>query len=84
MTAHKHYVKISKIKFYLYMQGNKKGRKVMARFKITFQKIQNGKIVSTAGTSVDASSIMEAKNKFNATHIPSNSYKYKIVSCVKI
>lgn len=56
----------------------------MARFKITFQKIQNGKIVSTAGTSVDASSIMEAKNKFNATHLPSNSYKYKIVSCVKI
>ncbi len=56
----------------------------MARFKITFQKNQNGKIVSTAGTSVEASSIMEAKNKFNSTHLPSNSYKYKIVSCVKM
>lgn len=56
----------------------------MAIFKITFQKIQNGKIVSTAGTSVTASSIMEAKNKFNATHLPSNTYKYKIVSRVKI
>lgn len=61
-----------------------KKRAEMARFKITFQKIQNGKIVSTAGTSVEASSIMEAKNKFNSTHLPSNSYKYKIVSCVKM
>ena len=55
----------------------------MARFQITFQKFQNGKIVSTAGTSVEASSISEAKNKFNANHPPSNSYKYKIVACVK-
>ncbi len=55
----------------------------MARFQIMFQKIQNGKIISTAGTSVDANSIMEAKNKFNSTHLPSNSYKYKILSCVK-
>lgn len=83
MTFDYYCVKISKISFYLYTQGNKHGG-FMARFKITFQKIQNGKIVSTAGTSVDASSIMEAKNKFNATHLPSNSYKYKIVSCVKI
>lgn len=55
----------------------------MARFQITFQRLQNGKIISTAGTSVEANSIMEAKNKFNATHLPSNSYKYKIVACVK-
>lgn len=55
----------------------------MARFQVTFQKIQNGKIVSTAGTSVEANSIMEAKNKFNSTHLPTNSYKYRIVSCVK-
>ncbi len=55
----------------------------MARFQITAQKIQNGKVVSTAGWSTDASSIAEAKNKFNASHLPSNSYKYKIISCVK-
>lgn len=55
----------------------------MARFQITFQRLQNGKIISTASTSVDANSIMEAKNKFNATHLPSNSYKYKILACVK-
>lgn len=55
----------------------------MAHFQVTFQKIQNGKIVSTASTSIEASSIMEAKNKFNSTHLPTNLYKYKIISCVK-
>ena len=55
----------------------------MARFQITFQKIQNGKIVSTAGTSVEANSIMEAKNKFMSNHLPTNTYSYRIVSCVK-
>ena len=55
----------------------------MASFQIMFQKIQNGKIISTAGTSVQANSVMEAKNKFNASHLPTNLYKYKIVSCVK-
>jgi hypothetical protein len=55
----------------------------MARYQVTFQKIQNGKIVSTASTSVEASSIMEAKNKFNSTHLPTNFYKYKIIACVK-
>lgn len=34
----------------------------MARFQVTFQKIQNGKIVSTAGTSVEASSMIEASS----------------------
>ena len=56
----------------------------MARFQITFQKVQNGKIISTAGTNVSANSISEAKNKFKATHIPSNTATYKIVSCVKL
>ncbi len=55
----------------------------MARYQLTVQKIQNGKVVSTAGWSTDASSIAEAKNKFNASHLPSNSYRYKIISCVK-
>lgn len=55
----------------------------MARFQVTFQKIQNGKIVSTAGTSVEASSIIEARSKFNSTHLPTNIYRYRIVSCVK-
>ena len=55
----------------------------MARFQITFQKIQNGKIVSTAGMGIEANTIIEAKNKFNATHLPTNNYKFKIVSCVK-
>lgn len=55
----------------------------MARFQVTFQKIQNGKIVSTAGTSVEASSMIEARSKFNSTHLPTNNYKYRIVSCVK-
>ena len=55
----------------------------MARFQITFQRLQNGKVISTAGTTVEANSAEEAKNKFNATHLPSNSYQYKIVSCVK-
>ncbi len=55
----------------------------MARFQVTFQKIQNGKIVSTAGTSVEASSMLEARSKFNSTHLPTNNYKYRIVSCVK-
>lgn len=55
----------------------------MARYQLTVQRIQNGKIISTAGFSVDANSVTEAKNKFMGNHPPSNSYKYKIISCVK-
>ena len=55
----------------------------MARFQLQFQKIQIGKIVSTAGTSIEADSASEAKNKFLATHLPTNNSKYKILSCVK-
>lgn len=56
----------------------------MARFQLQVQKIQNGKIVSTAGTSIEAGSASEAKNKFMATHPPTNTSKYKVVSCVKV
>lgn len=56
----------------------------MARYQITFQRVQNGKIVSTAGTSVSANSISEARNRFKATHLPSNTSTYKIISCVKL
>ncbi len=55
----------------------------MGKFQVTFQKIQNGKIISTAGTSVEANTIFEARNKFNATHLPTNYYRYRIISCVK-
>lgn len=55
----------------------------MAMYQLTVQRIQNGKIISTAGVSVEANSVLEAKNKFMANHPPSNSYKYKIISCVK-
>lgn len=55
----------------------------MAQFQLQFQKIQNGKIVSTAGTSIEANSVSEAKNKFMAMHPPTNISKYKILSCVK-
>jgi len=43
----------------------------------------NGAIVSTAGVSVDADSIAEAKQKALANHTPSATRKFKIVSCVK-
>ena len=55
----------------------------MARFQLTFQKVQNGKVVSTAGTSIEAASVSEAKNKFMATHLPTSTGTYKILSCVK-
>ncbi len=57
----------------------------MARYQITFQTIfvKTGKVASTAGTSVEAASVSEAKNKFNATHTPGLTYKYKILACVK-
>ncbi len=55
----------------------------MARYQLTVQRISNGKIVSTSGTSVEANSVMEAKNKFMANHPPSNLSKYKIIACVK-
>ncbi len=55
----------------------------MARFQLTFQKVQNGKVVSTAGTSIEADSASEAKNKFMATHLPTSMGTYKILSCVK-
>ena len=55
----------------------------MARFQLTFQKIQNGKIVSTAGTSIEAETASEAKQKFLVTHLPSSTGSYKVVACVK-
>ena len=55
----------------------------MARFQLTFQKVQNGKVVSTAGTSIEAASVSEAKNKFMATHLPTSTGTYKLLSCVK-
>lgn len=55
----------------------------MARFQLTIQKIQNSKIVSTAGTSIEADTATEARQKFLATHLPSSTGSYKVVSCVK-
>ena len=55
----------------------------MARFQLTVQKIQNGKVVSTAGTSIEADNATEAKQKFLATHLPSSTSSYKVVACVK-
>ena len=55
----------------------------MARFQLTVQKVQNGKVVSTAGTSIEANTAAEAKQKFLATHLPSSTGSYKVVSCVK-
>ena len=40
-------------------------------------------VVSTAGTSIEAASVSEAKNKFMATHLPTSTGTYKILSCVK-
>lgn len=55
----------------------------MSTYKLVVQTVQNGKIVSTASTSVGANSAMEAKQKFLATHLPTNTKKYKIVACAK-
>lgn len=55
----------------------------MARYQITAQRYLNGRVISTSSVTVEANSISEAKNKFMANHPPSNSYKYKIIACVK-
>lgn len=55
----------------------------MGKFKICFERIQNGKVISKATTTVEANSISEAKGKFLLNHQSSNSYQYRIVACVK-
>jgi len=55
----------------------------MNRYKVTFQTVMNGKVVSTAGTSVNADSIAEARQKVLGSHTPTNTKKIVIVSCVK-
>lgn len=48
-----------------------------------YGKIQDGKVVSTAGTSIEAGTAAEANQKFLATHLPNSTGSYKVVSCVK-
>ncbi|UTC81985.1 hypothetical protein [Treponema denticola] len=55
----------------------------MNSYRLVVQTIQNGKIIGTANTTVSANSVMEAKQKFLATHIPTSTKKYKIVACAK-
>lgn len=55
----------------------------MSLFKISFERIQNGKTISKATTTVEANSISEAKEKFSLNHQSSNSYQYRIIACVK-
>lgn len=55
----------------------------MNSYKLIVQTIQNGKIIGTASSTIMANSVMEAKQKFTATHIPTATKKYKIVACAK-
>lgn len=50
---------------------------------IRYQTIRNGKISSTGTTTVNANSMLEARNRFNMSHTPTDSCKYKIIACVK-
>ena len=55
----------------------------MNMYKLVVQTIQNGKIIGNASLSVSASSTMEARQKFMASHPPTATKKYKIVACAK-
>lgn len=55
----------------------------MARYGVKFQTLRDGKIVSTAEMGFDANSEREARQKFNAQKVPTNTTKYKILAVVK-
>jgi hypothetical protein len=56
-------------------------RRIMATFQVQFEiKSSNGTSHGVQGTSVQANSAMEAKNKVKASHAHSNC---RIISCVK-
>ena len=55
----------------------------MARFEVKFQTIRDKKIISTAGTTVEANSEREARQKFKGMKIPTNTVSYRILSVIK-
>lgn len=56
----------------------------MDTYKVTYQVLRKGSNpAGTSSTTIGASSVSEARQKFNASHAPTSTTTYKVLAVVK-